>query len=208
MAAQLPGHESGLLGLTEFHAPYGVPDLTVVVGDSSPRKRRLRLAVPPLLNEVDAGIVSAVSSRRPTSVHQIAAQLGWSTATIGRRLPGVVRGGALLEQSTGRYLRPEELVPVGATWAIETKVEEWRRALLQCRTYRTWADGYVLIMGRVPPPALDELRREVQNDRGGLVVGERWVVRPARANLKASRRLWTSEHVIAARKKPKSNPLP
>ena len=57
-----------------------------------------------------------------------------------RRLPSVVRNGALREVAPERYVRPAALQPVGAIFAVETKLNDWRRALAQCRTYHTWAD--------------------------------------------------------------------
>lgn len=208
VATQLPGNESGLLALREFHAPFGVPDLTVVVGDPSVRRRRLRLGVPPLLNEVDAGVVAAVGSEWPASARQIAVRLSWPLSTVQRRLPTVLKSGALIEVSPGRFLRRPAIVPVGFTWAIETKVDDWRKALVQCRTYRTWADGYVLVMERVSAPGVRELRRSVSADRGGLVIGGEWITKPSTSALKRPRRLWTSEHIVAACRKPRSSPLP
>jgi len=202
---QIPRQEEGILALREFHAPFGIPDLTVVVGDHSLRRRRLRLSVPPLVNEIDAGVVSVVNAVRPSSADQISARVGWPISTVRRRIPGLIRVGALVETAPDRFVRRKEIVPIGTTWAIETKVSEWRRALRQCRTYRTWADGYILIMGRVPSTSLSVLRREVTNDRGGLVIGDDWIVHPRTTKLPSARRLWTSEHIVAACKRPTSS---
>lgn len=204
-AAQLPGADTGVLGLTELHAPFGVPDLTAVIGDSVPRRARLRLRVPPLLNEVDAGVVSVAAPDRFASARQLAARVGWSPTTVERRLPGLVRVGALREVQPGRFTRPTALEPIGSVYAIELKVDDWRRALVQCRTYRTWADSYVLIMDRVPGSSLADLRRNVRGDGGGLIIGEDWLVRPRIVKLPRSRRLWTSEHIVAACKRPSTS---
>jgi hypothetical protein len=197
-AAELPGADAGLLGLTELHAPFGVPDLTVVVGDSSIRKARLRLRVPVLLNEIDAGIVAVTSSDRPSSRRQIAARLGWPDASIERRLPSLVRSRALREVLPERFVRPAALEPIGTVYAIELKIDDWRRALVQCRTYRTWADSYVLVMQRVSDSSTSELREKVRRDGGGLIVGSQWLIRPRVGKLSRARRLWTSEHIVAA----------
>jgi hypothetical protein len=206
-ASELSGAELGVLGLTEFHAPFGIPDFTVVVGDAAARRARLRLRVPPLLNEVDAGIVGGASPDRYSSSRQIAARVRWPVPTVERRIPGLLRTGALREVVHERYVRASALQPIGAVYAIELKVDDWRRALVQCRTYRTWADSYVLIMQRVSDSSISELRFNVRRDRGGLIVADRWLVRPRLAKLPRARRMWTSEHIVAAcRKAP--TPIP
>jgi hypothetical protein len=207
-AAQLPGADAGVLGLTELHAPFGIPDFTVVVGDSGPRRARLRLRVPPLLNEVDAGIASVTPSESFASARQIAGRVGWPIATVERRLPGLLRTRALREVRSGRFSRPAALDPIGTVYAIELKIDDWRRALVQCRTYRTWADSYVLIMQRVPGSSLTELRQNVRRDGGGLIIGEDWLVSPRVVKLPRSRRLWTSEHVVAACRRPTTSSPP
>jgi hypothetical protein len=184
--------------LTELHAPFGIPDFTVVVGDADARRARLRLMVPALLNEVDAGIVGVASSERYSSARQIAARTQWPVTTIERRIPGLLRAGALREVIAERYRRASALQPIGTVYAIELKVGDWRRALVQCRTYRTWADSYVLIMQRVSDSSLAELRYKVRRDGGGLIIGDDWLVQPRLAKLPRARRMWTSEHIVAA----------
>jgi hypothetical protein len=202
----LPGAEHGILAISEFHAPFGVPDLTVVVGDPTKRRRRLRLKVDPVLNEIDAGIVSALSDARPSSAGQIARRLDWPPATIERRLRSVLRSGAVREVAPDRFLRRAALQPIGTVFAIETKVTDWRRALTQCRTYRTWADGYVLVLDRASDVAASALRQEVARDRGGLIIADRWILRPRTSKLSPARRLWASEHIIAASRRPRPTP--
>lgn len=201
-ARELPGADAGLLALREFHAPFGVPDLTVVVGDGAARRSRLRLRVPPVLNEIDAGLVAVASVTQPASPRQLAQRLSWPVASVTRRLSSVVRSGALREVGPERYVRPSALQPIGTIFAIENKISEWRRALTQCRTYRTWADSYVLVMPKLSPAALDVLSQEVRKDRGGLFVDQEWIVYPGTTQLAKARRLWSSEHVIAACRRP------
>lgn len=207
-AAQLPGAGAGVLGLTELHAPFGIPDFTVVIGDAGSRRARLRLSVPPLLNEVDAGIASVTPTGSFASARQIATRVGWPLGTIERRLPKLLRVGALHEVRPSRFTRPAPLKPIGTVYAIELKIDDWRRALVQCRTYRTWADSYVLIMQRVPGSSLSELRQNVRRDGGGLIIGEDWLVRPRVVKLPRSRRLWASEHVVAACRRPATSSPP
>jgi hypothetical protein len=202
VASELPRASSGLLALVELRAPFGVPDLTVVIGPPEPRRRRLRLDVPPLLNEVDAGIVSATSTTEARTPAEIAGLLGWPESTINRRIDGVQKSRAVVEAGDGGFVRRAALVPIGTTWAIELKVRDWRRAVTQCRTYLTWADGYILVLRSVSRSSQRELESLVAADGGGLVVADEWLIYPAERLLPEARRLWASEHFIAGRRRP------
>ncbi len=204
--ADLDGAEEGALALKEMHAPVGVPDLTVVVGNSAPRRSRLRLSVPPLLNEIDAGIVAAASKTVPRTSSRLASSLGWPVTTVERRMPRLLRNRALREIKPGRFVRRAALEPIGTVFAIELKIGDWRRALTQGRTYRTWADAYLLIINHVSEASLPYLAEAVRRDRGGLVVSGKWIMKPRRSGQSPARRLWASEHVIAASRRPNPNP--
>jgi hypothetical protein len=202
VAQTLPGARAGLHVLEEVAGPFGVADFVVIVGSTERVETRLALDVPPLLNEIDAGIVAAASPRRARSGARLAERLGWPLASIERRLPGLLRSGAVVEQRPGRFVRPEVLAPVGRIYAIETKMREWRRALRQARTYRLWCDNYVIVMPSLSAASLIEVLAEVERDRGGLFVDEKWVARPALRRAEAARRLWGSEYVVAALRGP------
>jgi hypothetical protein len=203
--SELDGAEQGVLALKEMHAPFGVPDLTVVVGDSAARRSRLRLPVPPLLNEIDAGVTAVASHTVPRTAERLAASLGWPISTLERRIPRLLRNKALREVMPGQFLRRSALKPIGTIVAVELKVDDWKRALTQGRTYRTWADSYVLIIDSVPQKSLPHLVDAVQNDRGGLVAAGRWIVKPKSSTRTPARRLWASEHVIAASRRATPN---
>jgi hypothetical protein len=196
--ADLEGADEGALALREMHSPFGVPDLTVVVGNPAPRKSRLRLSVPPLLNEIDAGVVAVASKTVPRTADRLASSLGWPLATLERRIPGLLKSRALREIKPARYVRRAALEPIGTVYAVELKMADWKRALTQGRTYRTWANAYLLIVDYVSEGSLPDLVQAVRRDRGGLVVAGSWIVKPKRSPRDPARRLWTSEHVIAA----------
>lgn len=194
----LPGAHRGLLVVSELAGPLGIPDLTALVGDLAAVRARLALPVDPLLNEVDAGVVAVAHPVVAKSRANIARTLGWPVETVQRRLPGLTRSGALLEVASDRYLRPRAIAPLGRIYAVEAKVRDWKAALHQARTYNVWADGYVLVMGPLAESSLVKLQAEVEADRGGLVVDNKWRRRPTVRQLPAARRLWASEHLIAA----------
>lgn len=198
-AAQgLPGASRGLVVVPEFAGPFGIPDFTAYVGDIERIRGRHRLDVAPVLNELEAGVVSSAHVRRSLSAADLAALQGWPTAAISERLRGLVRRGALIQVGDDRYVRPDALEPGGRLYAIEAKVEDWRSALRQVRTYRVWADSYVLVMGRISDRAQAALLAEVRRDRGGLMVAGRWVVRPRLGHTAERRRVQAWELFTAA----------
>lgn len=174
----LPGASRGLVVVPEFAGPIGVPDFTAYVGSTSKLVSRQRLDVPPVVGDLDAGIVSVVHIGRPRSVDEIASAIGWPPARIAPRLRGLVNAGALIEARPGSYVRPAEIEASGRLYAIEAKIEDWRKALRQVRTYRIWADAYVLVMTGLSERTRESLLTEVRRDRGGLVLDGEWLARP------------------------------
>lgn len=197
-ARGLPHAHRGLAVIAEMTGPFGVPDFVAIVGSPDRLAARAALAVPPLLNEVDAAIVSALAPRAARSAETIAAALGWPMSVIDRRLPGLLRTGAVIEPRPGRFVRPEELEPVGRLYAIETKVSDWRRAMLQGRRYRLWCENYVIVMPGLSDSTGLRAGEAIAQDGGGLVAAGSWVSRTRAYDLPAPRRLWGSEHALAA----------
>lgn len=182
----------------EMSGPFGIPDFTAFIGARSTVADRLALAVPPLTNEIDAAIVGMAHVRSPRSHIALSRALGWPEDTIARRIRGLVRSGALQLHESGGYTRPSALRPLGRVYAVETKVNDRAGALRQAKRYKLWADAYVLVMGELSERASADLLASVTKDRGGLMVGGRWLRRPALGSLTAPRRLWASEHLVAA----------
>ncbi len=197
LSINLRGAPRGLVRVRELAGPIGMPDLTALIGDPGPLEARLALEVPPLLNEIDAAITATTYSHSPRSAAAVARALGWPEETILRRIPGLVRCGALVRSGERTYKRPEALRPVGQVVAIEAKVKDWRGALAQARAYSVWADNYVIVMGALAPSTVAKLRDEVTQDSGGLVVDGAWVVRPRKREVARAKRVWASEHFVA-----------
>jgi hypothetical protein len=197
-AKGLPNAHRGVRVLLETAGPFGIPDLVAVVGPKDVLTRRLRLNVPPLLNQVDAGVVAAAAERAARSTEALATRVGWPIETVSRRIPGLVRSGALREVRPDAFVRPPALRPVGRLYAIEAKVKDWRRALRQARTYNVWCDSYVIVMPPLGPVSTPNLIDAVSNDGGGLMLGGSWVTKPKLRPKTLPQRLWGSEHAIAA----------
>jgi hypothetical protein len=208
VATWLPGAQSGALVISEMTGPIGIPDLTVLVGADSKLDERLAIDIPPLLNQIDAGVVAMLSPSRTASLEEVADRLGWPIATLSRRLPGLLKNGAVARTSTGRLVRHPAMQVLGRTYAIEAKVRERRRALVQARSYASWADSYVLVMGSLRQDVTEDLSVQVLGDGGGLVVDGKRLVRPRIHRLPLGRRLWATEHVVAALVGYQPSPVP
>lgn len=198
VARTLPGAHRGLRILLETAGPYGVPDVLAIVGPLAALDARLALDVPPMLNQVDAGVIAAAAPAAPRTAETLARRLGWPVQTVGRRIPHLVRAGALVKVGPTTYVRPSALEPVGRLYAIEAKIKDWRRALRQARTYSVWCDSYVIVMPSISPSSIADLVDQVSADGGGIMLDGRWMRRPVIARKPRVQRLWGSEHVIAA----------
>lgn len=194
----LPGSHRGVFVVREMAGPIGIPDLTALIADPSLLRARLELGVKPLLNQLDAAIVASARASVPRTPDAIARSLGWPAETIARRLPGIVRNGALIAVGANRYVRPAALRPLGRLYAVEAKVRDRVSAIQQARAYGAWADSYVLVMGKLGPRPLQTLLSEVEADQGGLMVDGRWLRRPAVRPHDSPRRFWSTEHFVAA----------
>jgi hypothetical protein len=197
LAVALPAARVGVTLVGEPPGPFGIPDFVAVYGARDRLESRLRLAVPPLLNQVDAGIVAALGEVRPLSTESVARRTGWQQETIERRLPGLVRTGAVQVAGAGTFVRPAALTSIGRLLALEVKVRDWRRAVLQGRTYASWCDTYAIVLGRLSGSMSDDVVAQVRGDGAGLAVDGRWIVRP-RLPQTTSTSLWGSEHLVAA----------
>lgn len=197
-AEGLPGASRGLVIVPEFAGPIGVPDFTAYIGPASRLFERQTLGVPPLISDIDAGIVSAAHARRPSRVDDLATALGWPVSTIAPRMRRLVVVGALIEQRPRCYIRPAAIGVGGRLYAIETKIKDWRKALRQVRTYRVWADAYVLVMSNLSDRMTEALLHEVKRDRGGLVIDGKWLNRPRIGVASEWRRLQACEMFAAA----------
>ncbi|MFG2573180.1 hypothetical protein [Streptomyces sp. NPDC048481] len=179
--------------------PYGIPDFTAIIGGRDALDARLDYPVPPLLNEVDAAIVAVAHANAARSVDALARAIGWPSATIARRVPHLVKSGGLIEVKANLYVRPPSIKPHGSIIAVEAKVEDWRKALRQVRTYAVWADSYVVVMGDLSKKATQRMCDEVERDQGGLMVAGNWIVRPRLESTHSrQKRVWAAEHTVAA----------
>lgn len=196
LAARLPGAGQGVSVIAEMPGPTGLPDLIAVPW--TPRlATRLEYACPPLLSWGDARLVAATSPQQSLSLAALARRLGVEGDALRRRIPRLVNAGALVVTESGCVLRAPEIQPVGRLYALEAKVDDWSAGLGQALRYSAWADASATVVRQLPR---DPSRAIAQaTDLGlGLALGTRWLVRPRVRRLEFARRLWASEHVVAA----------
>jgi hypothetical protein len=199
MAARtLPNAARGLTVVREFNGPIGIPDFTALLGAADSLTARQSAGIEAVRNEIDAGIVSALSPLAARSINAVASRLGWPHSTIERRIRILAKAGGVFETRPGSFVRDERLRPLGRLIAIEAKVDDWHSALRQVRTYRVWADAYVLVMGPLSARVLDRLVPEIHRDRGGLVVDGQWLMKPRIGYVAPARRVQGSEYFAAA----------
>lgn len=194
----LPGSANGVLLIAEMHGPIGIPDFTALVGGRKQLSARRSAHIPPILSVLDASVVTQLHINRPRSSASVAAALSMSAEATASRLRNLVRSGAVLETTSGRFTRNSALSPGGSLYAIEAKVRDWRKAVAQSRRYRVWTNNYVLALGPLSREAQRRAESEVALDEAGLVVNGKWVQKPSRKDVTPLNRLLAFEYFTAA----------
>jgi len=184
----------GVLLIRELPGPFGIADYTAVIPNRVAIAARLNSPIAPLLLEAEAAVAAVTPFSRPWSSQTIARRLDWPVGVVEERLRGLRRIGAVIGSSNTGWVRHEALQPIGRLHVIEVKVRDWRRATDQAYTYASWADSVSILLGQLPsggiptgiPPWI------------GCAADKTWRRRPVLRRHTPARRLWASEHVIAA----------
>lgn len=194
----LPGPSGEVILIPEMPSPLGLPDFVALIGAEVWLDERRGNGVAPILSEADCFVLSKLSGRRALSSSSLAMRLGWSNDRVAPILTRLHRAGAVRTSRGGALLLAPGMQPHGTLIAIEAKVKDWNRAVRQGRSYRTWANNYVVLLGDVGHMAAERAREEVATDGAGLVVGSTWLVKPRSRVPSAVRRLLGYEYVLAA----------
>lgn len=198
VAASLSGPPGDVILIPEMPSPLGLPDFVALVGGQGWLQTRSTLGVPPVLSEIDAAVLSVLGEKRPLSEESIAGRLGWTQQQVRSALSRLVRTGAASRSIRGTAFATTGMKPAGQLYAIEVKVKDWRRALIQGRGYRTWANNYVVVLGDVGATAAARAMAEHRADGAGLYTGDGWIVKPRKRTPSPARRALGFEHVYAA----------
>lgn len=195
LASRLPGAAGGVVVVAEMPGPTGLPDL-VAVPVTARLHARLAADVPPLLSWADARVVAACSPLRSSLAPTLARRLETDDESLGRRVRRLERAGALVADRTG-WRRHGALVPVGRVYALEAKVDDWNAGLAQALRYGAWADASAVVMSQLPRDSSRPVAQAAALGLG-LAHGARWLVRPKVRRLSLAKRLFASEHLVAA----------
>lgn len=194
----LPGPPGEAWVIPEMPSPLGLPDFVVLIGGESWFRARSAINIAPVLAEADCVTLAALHPQRSLSRAAVARRLGWEGVRLDPIVDRLIRSGMIQEASTGTLRQTPGIEPSGRLMAVETKIKDWRRAVRQGRSYRTWSDNYVVILGEVGPVALARAQGEVTSDGGGLYADGRWLARPVKRQAVDARRLLGFEHLFAA----------
>lgn len=198
VATSLPGRGNDVLVVPEMPSPLGLPDFVALVGGREWLDSRMNISVPPILSDIDCAVLAALSPARSLGTASVARRIGWTPKEVTSVIARLAKVGAItLTASNAARLHPA-LSPSGSIVAVEVKVKDWRKAVLQGRSYRTWADNYVVVLGDVGATAQTRAEEDVRSDGGGLFTDAGWVVRPRSRQPAAARRLQGFEYFLAA----------
>lgn len=198
VAASVPSKGSDAIVIPEMPSPLGLPDFVAIIGGKDWLRRRARSGVSATLVPADCHLLASMANSRPLKLETIARRAGWNepdAREVARRL---LRTGAIEELANGTLRRNGDIEPSGYVFGIEAKLKDWRRAMIQGRNYRTWANNYVVVLGDIGAQANLRARESVAADGGGLYTREGWVARPQRRDPAMSSRILGFEYVYAA----------
>lgn len=197
-AATLPGIADEVLLVPEMPSPLGLPDFIALSDGSSWLESRQAAGVQPILSESECSVLATLHPGQALSPATVARRSGWSLSDLDPVMTRLLNAGAI-EKTPGGALRVNPLlVPGGSMFALEAKVKDWQKAVLQGRAYRTWANNYVVVLGTVGPVAERRAADRVREDGAGLFSSSGWVVRPRARRPAPAKRLWGFEHLYAA----------
>lgn len=194
LSMRLPRASEGLAIVREFPGGRGVADVVAITGWHDAVRRRLELPLPLLINETDCAVVAALSPNQTRTVSRVARMLGMSDQQLVRRLRPLVTTGHVEPCGSG-FRRVRGLEPIGRTYALEAKVNDWRQGISQALRYSTWCDAAAVVLLR-DPRDLDDVRTRCSALGLGLAAAGRWIVRPRISQLHAGLRLSASEQFV------------
>ncbi|MGW1708256.1 hypothetical protein ACWCP8_22720 [Streptomyces sp. NPDC002206] len=196
LASTLPRSKPGAIMMAEVPGPVGIPDLVALPGPGPALQRRLDSLIPPVLNPVGVEVLSALYVRREIGIEALKRKCGQSDRTVSRALRDLEKKGAAI--ANGKLWRKADaMIPVGNIYALEAKVDDWRKGVRQAFRYRAWCSSSALVLSRMPRNC-DPLFSTVRRLGIGLALDDQWLVRPPLSKIAPKEMLWGSEHFVAA----------
>ena len=193
LATRLPGASGGVIVSTEFPGPRGIADLVAITQPFEDLRSRLALGLPFLVNVTDCLVVAATSPNRVRTTSTVARSTGMSIEQAERRLRSLASVGYVSRTGSG-FVRNSGLKPIGRAYALEAKVNDWRKGLSQALRYSSWCDAGAVVLLNAPRDLSDAADRSRRLGIG-LAVQSRWVVRPRIGRPQPGLRLAMSEQL-------------
>lgn len=191
LAARLPGTHQSLYISREVNGPRGVADLVATTNVGAELKHRIELGLLPLTSVVECTIVAAASERRTLRIPTIARTLGMSEEQVDRRVRSLLSRDYLRSAGSG-IRRVPHMTAIGRTYALEAKVNDWRKGLNQALRYGAWCDASAVVLLR-PPRDISMAFSACRQFGIGLAVDNRWLLRPRLGQPQPGMRLAASE---------------
>jgi hypothetical protein len=177
----------------EFRGARGVVDLLAVTRVGDKFTERTRIGAPFVTSEANSAVLARLSPRVTRSPRYIARAVGMTERQTLTRLRVLARTGAAAQVGSG-FRRRVGFDPIGRSYALEAKVDDWKKGLSQALRYASWADaaGVVLL---VAPQNLTSVKARFRALKIGLAIGDSWIVRPVIGRPDPGRRMALSEQL-------------
>lgn len=182
----------------EMPSPLGLPDFVALSGGRSWLEDRQAAGIQPILSEAECAVLAVLHPGQALSRETVARRSSWSLDALDPVVARLSRSGAIELTPRGALRVNPLLVPKGSIFALEAKVKDWRKAVLQGRAYRSWANNYVVVLGEVGPLAEQRAVGRIRDDGAGLFTSSGWMVRPRVRQPAPGRRLLGFEYLYAA----------
>lgn len=140
-----PGESSPDFIAAEVVAPGAIADLVAAAFDYDALATRRAADIAPLTDW--SGLLCALACRRPLTANEVAVAVGLSSSGARRSLTTATASGALLRDGRHFALNDDWRPATTRLVALELKLRDWQKGLLQATRYRRWADASWLILG-------------------------------------------------------------
>lgn len=182
----------------EVVAPGAIADLVAGSFDYEAVAARHAADVWPLTDW--SSLLCALACRRPSTANEVALAVGLSSSGARRSLKTATAHGALLRDGRHVILNDHWRPAVTRLVALELKLRDWQKGLVQAARYRTWADASWLILGATALTHASRATREAGVGLARLSPSGAWANAHGAMRRRpgfALERRWAEEQVLA-----------
>lgn len=140
-----PGERPPDFIAAEVVAPGAIADLAAGVFDYDAVAARRAADIAPLTDW--SSLVCALACTQPFTANEVALAVGFSSSGARRSLAIATTRGALLRDGRHFVLNKNWRSAMTRLVALELKLRDWQKGLVQAARYRRWADASWLILG-------------------------------------------------------------